>query len=299
MNDLTRLLLVANGNVATAAELAACGVDGHGVHALVRHGELVRVRSGAFVDGAAFRGGNTAGRHGLAVRAMLRRLPAHAASHLSAVVLWDLPVVADHLDRVHVSGVRSGRARRSGRLEVHPPVPADDVVRHDGVLLVSPTLAVLQTASQSMTAGIIAADAAVRSGLTSRRRLVEAAEQRRFGFPAHRVAELASPRSESPGESWTRLVLAGLGFDAEEQVAIHDEDGRFVARVDFLLRRQGVVIEFDGAVKYAGADGREALVREKRREDALRGLGFRVVRLTWADLRHPERILAMVGPAAA
>ena len=39
MNDLTRLLLVANGNVATAAELAACGVDGHGVHALVRRGE--------------------------------------------------------------------------------------------------------------------------------------------------------------------------------------------------------------------------------------------------------------------
>jgi hypothetical protein len=52
-------------------------------------------------------------------------------------------------------------------------------------------------------------------------------------------------------------------------------------------------------VKYAGADGREALVREKRREDALRALGFRVVRLTWADLRRPERILAMLRRAAA
>lgn len=81
----------------------------------------------------------------------------------------------------------------------------------------------------------------------------------------------------------------------EQQVDIHGRTGAFIARVDFLFRAARVVVEFDGAVKYAGADGRDALVREKRREDALRALGYRVVRLTWADLRRPERVRALLG----
>ena len=146
-----------------------------------------------------------------------------------------------------------------------------------------------------MTAGLIAADAAVRTGLSTREQLMAEAQTRGLGYSAHLVAELASGLSESPGESWTRLILAGLGVEARQQVAVHDHDGRFVARVDFLLPELGVVVEFDGAVKYEGADGREALVREKRREDALRALGYRVVRLTWADLHHPERVVAALG----
>jgi hypothetical protein len=59
-------------------------------------------------------------------------------------------------------------------------------------------------------------------------------------------------------------VFAGLGVgQPEQQVDIHEEHGRFVARVDFLFRKQRVVVEFDGLTKYAGADGREALVAEK------------------------------------
>ncbi len=112
---------------------------------------------------------------------------------------------------------------------------------------------------------------------------------------AFRVARLASGLSESPGESWTRLVLAGLGLQAEQQVEIRDGRGRFVARVDFLLPEQRMIIEFDGAVKYDGAQGREALVREKRREDALRALGYRIVRLTWADLADPQQVVAALG----
>ncbi|MEP6651128.1 MAG: DUF559 domain-containing protein [Lapillicoccus sp.] len=95
-----------------------------------------------------------------------------------------------------------------------------------------------------------------------------------------------------------RLVLVGLGIEAEQQVPIYDDQGRFDARVDFLIRAEGVVVEFDGVLKYEGAQGRDALVREKRREDALRALGFRVVRLTWSDLYHPERVLAMLGAKA-
>lgn len=295
MNDLTRLRLLANGGVISAAELAATGCDGHDVRALVRLGDVVRVRAGAFVDGQAFRSASPAARHAVTARAIVRRLPGYAVSHLSTLTLWDLPVVTGHLDRVHVSQVGAGRARSAGRVVVHEPVEASDVALHLGVELVIPTLAVLQTAGMSMTAGLIAADAAVRRGLTTRDRLLTEVESRRLGYAAYRVADLTSGLSESPGESWTRLVLAGFGLEARQQVEIHDDHGRFVARVDFLLPELGVVVEFDGRIKYAGADGREALVREKRREDALRALGYRVVRLTWADLHHPERVLTALG----
>ena len=54
-------------------------------------------------------------------------------------------------------------------------------------------------------------------------------------------------------------------------------------------------VEFDGAVKYSGADGRQALVDEKHREDELRRLGYRVVRLTWRDLADPERVARLLA----
>ena len=96
-----------------------------------------------------------------------------------------------------------------------------------------------------------------------------------------KVVELADGRSESVGESWCRLVFAAIGLaQPEQQVEICDERGAFVARVDFRIRDRRLVIEFDGLAEYAGSSGQDALVAEKRREDALRRLGYWVVRLT-------------------
>ena len=98
------------------------------------------------------------------------------------------------------------------------------------------------------------------------------------------------------------MHLAGLPAPLL-QAWITDEDGVAVARVDFLFREHGTVVEFDGLVKYAEADGREALAQEKQREDRLRELGYEVVRLTWRDLADPalvrRRILAAFTRHAA
>jgi hypothetical protein len=69
------------------------------------------------------------------------------------------------------------------------------------------------------------------------------------------------------------------------------DGGRIVARVDLMVRRV-LVVEFDGAVKNDGAQGREALVAEKKREDLLRQLGYGIVRLVWSDLTAPARVHA-------
>jgi very-short-patch-repair endonuclease len=95
----------------------------------------------------------------------------------------------------------------------------------------------------------------------------------------------------------TRLLLAGLGLAVRSQVRLFDELG-LMGRVDFLVGEK-VVVEFDGLVKYEGAQGREALAAEKRREDRLRAAGYEVVRLTWADLDRPDRVARMVRVAVA
>ena len=49
-------------------------------------------------------------------------------------------------------------------------------------------------------------------------------------------------------------------------------------------------MEFDGLVKYAGADGRHALAAEKQRERGLWDLGYEVERVVWGDLERPARL---------
>jgi very-short-patch-repair endonuclease len=80
-------------------------------------------------------------------------------------------------------------------------------------------------------------------------------------------------------------------LDIEPQARVADGHGRIIARVDLMVR-EVLVVEFDGAVKYEGAQGREALVAEKKREDLLRQLGFGIVRLVWSDLADPSRVQA-------
>lgn len=300
MNELLRLRLVALCGVVLTSDLSDCGYGRHGVTALVRAGHLVRVRSGAFVEGTRHRESDSVTRHLFEARAVARSLGrSYAVSHISAVATLGLPVVTADLGCVHVSYVGQGKSRRDRRLHVHSAVLASDTTVRGGVLVVSPALAVVQTAScDGLRAGLIAADAALARGLVTAGELAGAlASPGHFGQSAH-VVEMADGRSESPGESWSRLVFAGLALPAPQlQAEIRDGRGGLVGRVDFLFREQRVIVEFDGRVKYEGADGRDALFREKRREDALRSMGYQVVRLTWRDLHDPASVARLIGEA--
>lgn len=302
MNELLRIRLVALHGVALTRDLSECGYGRHGVTALVRAGHLVRVRGGAFVEGARHRDSDAVTRHLLESRAVARSLGrSYAVSHLSAVAMLGLPVVTRDLGRVHVSHVGQGKSRRDRRLRVHPPVSADDVTPHGGVLVVNPAMAVVQTAScDGLRAGLIAADAALARGLVTAEDLAGALASSGLAGESARAVEMADGRSESPGESWSRMVFAGLALPVPElQAEIRDAGGRLVGRVDFFFRERRLIVEFDGLVKYEGADGRDALFREKRREDTLRSLGYRVVRLTWRDLHDPARVERLIKQAFA
>ena len=161
------------------------------------------------------------------------------------------------------------------------------VVRDGRILLSSAARTVVDLGRESgADAAIVAADSALRDGLTTRSELA-ATLATCAGWPGVRAAaraiELADPRSESPLESLSRLRMSAAGLPAPEtQVCILNRSGHFLGRVDFYWDEFGVVGEADGLGKYDGEllSPREEKVRQGRLEDC--GLIF--VRWGWADL---------------
>ena len=154
--------------------------------------------------------------------------------------------------------------------------------------------------------GVAAADRALALGATVLE--LEAALARagrlRGAGAARRVVAFADGRSESVGESLSRVLLADLGLMPEDLQHRVMDGPRLAGRVDFAWPSLRVIGEFDGRVKYgrlleADEDAGDAVFREKRREDRLRELGWEVVRWVWADLAHPEVIAERLRRAFA
>jgi hypothetical protein len=146
----------------------------------------------------------------------------------------------------------------------------------------------------SLTDGVIAIDAAIQEEKVTRAELTRAvlAGTHRVGIAqAARALGLSDGRAESPLETRGRLALLASGLPRPElQVEIHGPRG-FIGRVDGWYEEAAVALEFDGQVKYtdplyASSPG-EALWKEKRREDEMRALGVRFVRVVNEDLGAP------------
>ncbi len=238
----------------------------------------------------------------LCARAVLAgRSDEAVVAYEAALALHGLPLL-DPVPAVVDLETAVTRTRRHGVVRVSPRGPEACVVA-DGYRVVPAAVAVAQvTLRAGVRHGLVALDAGLARGAVRLEEVAAALDHRVTGPTSERraatVLRVADAAAESPGESLTRLLLHDLGLDAESQVVIRDEDGRFVARVDLLVEGR-VVVEFDGALKYGGADGRAALVAEKRREDELRSLGYVVVRVTWADLDDPARLSVLLRRALA
>jgi hypothetical protein len=218
---------------------------------------------------------------------------------------------------VHQIRPGSGGSLRTARRHVHVGrLPPEDIVTVDGMRVTSPARTLIDLARiVSWETAVIAADHALHLPIfgtdASRRPLLtteelEGALDQAGHLPkvgaARRALRFADGRSESVGESRTRLVLRSLGLpDPELQVEVLDR-GQFVARVDFAYPELGVVIEFDGETKYGallapGESPSDAVIREKHREDDLRRLGLVVVRLTWGELSDRRLVYDRVTAA--
>jgi very-short-patch-repair endonuclease len=269
--------------------------DGDELRRAVAEGRLTRVRRGAYTAAHEDESQGRAAR-----RAALARIAAvHAQltvpfvfSHESAALLWQL-------DTLRLSG-------RTHLVQASRPSTRNDplVARHVGVLPAEectvvaglPVTTVARTVLDCLRtlrgdAALVVADSAARGGLDMAevRSLMASARGARGIVAARRLAGWVDGGAATPGESMTRWALLDAGLPAPAtQVAVPTRLGTFVIDMGWPERKVGV--EFDGLVKYSGAYGRtgtEALFAEKRRQDALEEQGWRLLRVTWTDLRDP------------
>ena len=208
----------------------------------------------------------------------------------SAVAAYGLPLVGTVLRRVEVVDGHPGRVRTS-LLRRHVRRRGTEVVRVGGHLAVALPDALIDLARwNGLMAGVAAMDAALHNGLCSAEGLQEALarlpETAGGGPRARQAVRLADGRSESPGESMSRVRMWEHRLPKPElQVSVRVGSELYI--LDFYWPDHGVAGEFDGRVKYRsasfGQDPEDVVWREKLREDALRASGLTVARWTWAQ----------------
>lgn len=303
MDPQITTLLSGQEGVASTSQLRALGISRYVVRRLAAAKELVQLPRGIIVDPQVWQQTAPWDRHALRARGLMLGRPGPAESgvalsHQSALSLRGVSLYGVD-DRVHIVRTDGRRSRSTDFVQCHAPVESELVHDWEGMRLTLPEVAVLQTAATyGVESGLVSADSCLRLKLVTREQLQETVDRGGFGngTPAARlVARQASASAESPGESRCRWLFAVLGLPTPTvQAIIRDRDGAFVARVDFLFERERTIVEFDGRVKYTDT---QVLFEEKQREDALRALGYTVVRLVWADLQHPQRVRARIAAA--
>lgn len=278
------------------------GVRCDEVDYLVRRGEWIALRRGAYVGRDTYDSFTPEQRHRALIYAVIRRLRVPAVvSHVSAALLQGLPTWGLDLADVHVSRRDLHSPRREAGVHHHAGELRDDeVVMIDGLAVTSLARTMIDTARISpFESSVVVADAAVRSASGVKDAALARLNQTR-DWPGSRnagaVVEFADARSESVGESRGRVLFRNMGLpNPELQIEVHDRRGFLIGRADYSFEEHRTLGEFDGKGKYLasylpGEKPGDVVWREKRREDRLRHQGFEVVRFTWADLDHPTRV---------
>jgi hypothetical protein len=221
--------------------------------------------------------------------------------------------VENSVKRVHLTRPRVGGGQRRSLVEVHTsPLSERDLIMVGSLAVTSLARTVVDLArTLPFEQAVAAGDRALATGLPPA--ALEPVLDDMRGWPgvrqARRVVDFLDARSESPGGSVSRVRFAAyLMPPPEPQYRVYDDLGHLVGRADFGWEEQRVLGEFDGEIKYEkllrpGETVRDVLRREKEREQALRDLGWEIVRWMWADLYGRgllrDRLLKAFARAAA
>ncbi|MCF6736782.1 type IV toxin-antitoxin system AbiEi family antitoxin domain-containing protein [Blastococcus sp. KM273129] len=279
--------------VFTSQEALAAGYSVDDVRTALRTGRWTRLRKGVYTESAQLAAASEVDRHLMAGMAVLLCLGAGPVlSHASAARRHDLLLPRSAGDGVRVTAVdqwRTGRGYRVARAKL-PGTDVEPWIAGLATTTVSRTL-VDCAREWSLLDAVIALDAALQRRRVCRSDLelaVHAARHRTGASRAARAVGLSDGRAESPLETEGRLALLAAGLPRPElQVDLHDSRG-FVGRLDAWYEESAVALEFDGQVKYSDPYGdrspHQVLWEEKRREDSVRRLDVRVLRIAKADL---------------
>lgn len=288
--------------------------DAVALRRLVRSGRCIEPVTGIFARSEAWKGLNPERRARFVVRGLALRHPAWVFCGPTAALVHglDVPCPLLGLIHVHMPGRRGTRLAppRDGRIRFHE-YRGIEPVEVGGVAVAPLWRAVadcLLTAPFPLALAV--ADSAARMRGVNREGFARHIEQeiwRRHGAGrARAISSHVDPLAENGGESRVRAFLIEHGYPMPDlQVEVPNPlDPRHPYRVDFYwLLPDGTVIvgEFDGLGKYrdaaCGAIRLGEAVRERQRESRITLLGYPVLRFTFDDLAHPEKLHAILHGA--
>ncbi len=237
--------------------------------------------------------------HRLRCQGVALLLPAGAAIGGHSAAAWYGAPFAAAGDPVTVVCPEEVRWRGPRGTGVHHSVlPSSDIVVHDDV----PVTTARRTAwdlmaLEALPTAVAGLDAMVRTGHVAAGDLVVMAERGagRWGVSrVRRAVPLVDARAESPAESRLRVLLVLAGLEPVPQFEVRS-GGRFVARVDLAFPEARLAVEYEGAHHFV--DGQ--IARDDERLERLAAAGWRVLRVSAADLRDPETLLARIRDALA
>jgi uncharacterized protein DUF559 len=226
-------------------------------------------------------------------------LPRGAAIGGHSAAAWHGAPFAGTRDPVTV--VRPPSLRWTGPREVRvhrSELPPADVERHDDVPVTTAERTSWDVASlEPLGTAVAALDAMLRAGAVDEQDLARllAAGAGRWGITkVRRAFPLVDRRAESAPESRVRVALVLAGLTPVPQFEVFD-DGGFVARVDLGFPIERLAVEYEGAHHFDGTQ----VVKDDLRIARLEAAGWRVIRLSAADLRDLDAVVARVRAAVA
>jgi predicted transcriptional regulator of viral defense system len=267
-------------------QLTSLGVDRRAIDRRLECGRLHCLHRGVYAVGH-----RAISREGKWMAAVLAGGPGALLSHRSAAALWGIRVTARAHIEVTVS--RSRRARHG--IDFHKsPVAADE--------------ATIRSAIPVTTAPRTLLDLAATINRSDLERVMERAEALRLVDPLS-LADLTARHPRRPGVTAIRKAL-GTAIAAPTRSELEDRflavidkaglprpsvnvpmqiAGRWV-EVDCLWADRRLAVELDG---HSTHGTRAAFERDRARDRALNVAGWRVVRITWSQLRdHPRELAA-------
>jgi len=282
--DRDRALFVrAERQHATVAhrQLVALGFSRHAIAHLVERRQLRVMHRGVYAVGPA-----RPTREARWMAAVLAVGPGAVLSHRSAAALWRL--LADDGREVEITVERRLRDRdgirvRSGRL------PSDEVATVDGIRVTTVARTILDLAGILPRPRLerIIDDAQLRqlADCTSLRTLLQRYPRRRVGIISAILADyVAATVTRSEFEA---CFLAFLSANSLPRALVNHHISP-VGECDFVWREARLIVELDG---YATHGTRRSFEADRARDRALHVAGWRVIRITWRQLRdEPDQL---------
>jgi len=272
--------------VIARAQLEELGVSRRGIDRGIASGRLAPLHRGVYAVGH-----RAVSREGRWLAAVLAIGPDAVLSHRSAAALWGLR--ATSRTRIEVTVGRAVRSRPG--IQVHrAPLPDDEIAVEGGIPVTSINRTLVDLAAVLRPAELRRAaeqaEATRRADPVSLDAVVRRHSRRRGVHRLRAIVdggiEATVTRSELERRFLAFLEEAGL---PHPDVSATLEAGARTFEVDCVWRDARVVVELDGARHH---DTRAAFERDRERDRILQAAGWRVVRLTWRQLRDAATAVA-------